>query len=217
MSEGAPGTVADLQPLMVRQRPTAGTFLLQQDRPMTDLHVLQVGTALVYRRGIDGRPRPIAIFGAGTALGLTGVAGRPAAFSVVVQPGARTCQIGMEAFRRACAADAGLARGVGSWTRRSFSVIAGWSELMRLKGALRQVAYALLLIKDVHGARTVELPTHTALSGLLGTTRETVARCMAALQSDGCIRPLGRRRFLLHTDQLMRRVEGVEPELGAAR
>lgn len=91
---------------------------------------------------------------------------------------------------------------------RSHSLCASWSEVMRVRGVVNQLVYAVLLLSEAQGNTAVELPTHTALAELLGTTRETIVRALTKLESEGAIRRLERKKCQLFVEPLLARLGG---------
>jgi DNA-binding GntR family transcriptional regulator len=71
---------------------------------------------------------------------------------------------------------------------------------------VNQLAYVVVLLADANRTPVVELPTHSALAELLGTTRETIARALGTLQSEGGIRRLERKHCEVYRRKLLDRV-----------
>jgi len=76
---------------------------------------------------------------------------------------------------------------------------------MKRSSALAGAA-VLLLLGDASQAPVVQLPSHTALAELLGTRRESIARALRSLESEGGIRRHERKRCEVQRDRLLLRL-----------
>lgn len=169
----------------------------------SSLKIIKVGTLFGYRTGKDGRRRPIGIAGRGTAFGMYGCFGRHNQVSGVAVSAGRYCELSIrhleektqwaDAFRELLINDC----------IRSFGLAADWSAAMRLRTLVKQLAYTLLLLSDVQGSPVVQLPTHTALAELLGTTRESIVRGLIVLEGERCIAKLERKKCHVYGDRLL--------------
>src|SRR5437763_1858776 len=88
-----PQELAELQPDIRRRGMRRGEELATEGEVASTVRVIRVGTAFGYRRGVDGRTRPIGMVVPATALGLFGVFGQPTPVSATVASDARVCEI----------------------------------------------------------------------------------------------------------------------------
>jgi CRP-like cAMP-binding protein len=202
-----------LQPLIERRRFHHGDrFSLEGDTPRS-VRLLKIGYAFGYRRGLDGQERPIGVIGRGGVFGIFGYLGQPNQISGIAATSIRVCEIPHDVLRRTAATNPVFAEQLSSAVVSTFGLMASWSEGMRVRGLVNQLAYALVLLSQVHRSNTIDLPTHTALAELLGTTRETVARAFSTLKSEGSLQLLERRKCGIDRDALLARLQpraGVE-------
>ena len=207
----APRELADLQPAIRRRRMGRGDELATEGEVATTVRVIRIGTAFNYRRGVDGRTRPIGIAVRGSALGLFGVFGQPTQVSAMAAADSRICEIPVRTLGELAARDEGLSRYLASTAVEACGKIAAWSEAMRVRGVTNQLAYTLLLLADAQHNSVIDLPTHSALAELLGSTRETMARSLATLEQEGAIarRPLKQCEVL--REQLLARLDRNAP------
>lgn len=183
-----------------------GDVLAEEGQIASFVRVVKMGTIFAYRRGLDGRSRPIGVVSRGNALGIFGVFGSPNQASGVPLTSVRICEIPVVALRNMGACDSKLLVHLGQSTVESYGALATWSEAMRLPGVINQLAYVVVLLAGANRTSVVELPTHSAMAELLGTTRETVARALATLESEGGIRRLERKRCEVYRGNLLARV-----------
>jgi CRP-like cAMP-binding protein len=190
-----------------RRRVRPGTVLSTEGEVATVVRVLQAGIAFGMRRGVDGRSRPIGIAGRGTATGLFGVFGHPAQVSSVAAAQALVCEIPVRALADLAASNPDYSHFLSSVAVQSCGKIAAWSEAVRVRGINNQLAYTLLLLAQARESPSIELPTQVALSELLGTTRESVARGLGALEDEGDIVRLEGKRWEVRTERLLERLD----------
>ena len=170
------------------------------------VRVVKVGTVFAYRRGLDGRSRPIGVVSRGSAIGLFGMFDMPSQATCIALTAVRVCELPMAALRSAGACSSPLVAHVARSVMKSFAAVTVWSEALRLPGVVNQLAYVVVLLADANMASTVELPSHSALAELLGTRRETVARALATLEREQGIRRHERRRCEVFRDRLLARL-----------
>ena len=89
--------------------------------------------------------------------------------------------------------------------------LADWSASVREVGLVNQLVHLLLLLEGARGNTVVDLPHHEDLAGLLGARRETIARAFAALEDEGAMCSLHRRRCELATPRLRERLGKSAP------
>lgn len=179
-----------------------GTELSSQGVLPSSIKIIKLGTLITYR-GARGQPRrPIEIAGRGAVFGMYGYFGHPNPVSAVAVSEGRYCEISLrhlqeeprwgDAFRQRLLARCALA----------FGMTADWSAAVRLGTLIQQLGQTLLLLSEVQVSPVIQLPTHTALAELLGTTRESVARGLSTLASENCISKLERRKCHVYGKRL---------------
>jgi len=183
-----------------------GDVLLEEGEAAVFLRVVKMGTAFGYRRGVDGRSRPIGIVSRGGALGVFALFDMPGQATCVAITPVRVCEIPVAALRHAGACSPTQVAQVTRSVVETFAALSAWSEAMRLPGVVEQLAYVLVLLADASRAPVVELPSQAALAELLGTRRETIARALRALEQEGGLRRHERRRCQVSRHQLLARV-----------
>lgn len=184
----APGDrLPALQAQIRKRRVARGEVLVREGEYADAVRVVKMGTAFGYRRGLDGRARPVGLAGRGSPFGLFGVLGQRNMVTGVAASACRVCEIPVHALQELTASDLQFRDILGQSAVESCGRLATWSEAMRVRGVVNQLAYSLLLLSQAQGTAVIELPTHTALAELLGTTRETIVRGLATLEGEGSI------------------------------
>lgn len=197
-----------LQPMVRKSTIRRGEVLTQEGEVATAIKLIKLGTVFGYRRGRDGAIRPIGIAGRGAIFGVFGFYGHPNLASSIASTGGRICEISVLDLKRLTLDTPQLGDHLFKAKLQSMARMASWSEAMRLRGVVNQLAYALLLLGEAQSSAVVELPTHTLLSELLGATRETIVRALTTLEREGLIRRLERRKCHLFEHLLLRRLSG---------
>ncbi len=199
----APEDFAIDSPMVRESTFRSGDEISPEGEIASSVKIIKVGTVFGYRTGKDGRRRPIGIAGRGSIFGMYGCFGRHNQVSGVAVSAGRYCELSIRHLE-----------GKTSWTDafrehlindciHSFGLTADWSAAMRLRTLVKQLAYTLLLLSDVQGSPVVQLPTHTALAELLGTTRESIVRGLIVLEGERCIAKLERKKCHVHGDRLL--------------
>lgn len=189
-----------------RSATRTGDVLAREGEVGSTVSILKIGTVFAYRRGLDGRARPIGIAPRGAAFGLFGVFGKPNQATAMAASAGRVCQIGVKALKHAAGRVPAFLDKLSEAAVENCGSVAAWSEAMRLPGLVNQLAYTIVLMSDSARSPVVELPTHAALAELLGSTRETVARGLALLESEGGIRRMERKQCEVYRKNLLARV-----------
>lgn len=174
----------------------------------SSLKIVKLGTVFGYRLGMDGHRRPIGIAGRGAVFGIFSFYGQPNQASAIAVSTGRICEIPVAVLKEHAAVSSVLREQLLLTVVRSYGAALTWSEAMRLRGVVNQLAYTVLLLGDAQNNTVIELPTHTALAALLGTTRETIVRALTALEVDGAVRRLERKKFELFEARLTERLGG---------
>ncbi|MCU0924672.1 MAG: Crp/Fnr family transcriptional regulator [Hydrogenophaga sp.] len=169
-----------------------GARLQVQGAGLEVLHAIKLGTVMLSRRGPDLVERPVALLGRGHLLDHGGLLDEPAASSAQALSPGRVCEIPAAALRGQGPADGALLSALLAGMAQTWARLADWGQVVRLSGLQRQLVNTLLLLSEEQGSQTVRLPTHVALAGLLGTSRESVARTLRSLAQDGHLRRIDR-------------------------
>lgn len=212
LGELGEAALALLQP-QIRQRIFhRGDALAAEGEIAHCVRILKLGTAFAYRRGLDGRSRPIGVLSRGNAFGIFGVFENPSQASGVALTTVRICEIPVVVLREMGACGSQLFVELTRAVVANFAAIAAWSEALRLPGVVNQLAYVVMLLADASKSSVVELPNQSALADLLGTRRESIARALRRLDDEGGIRRLDRKRCEVHSGQLLARLSLARPE-----
>lgn len=183
-----------------------GERLTDEGRLSSSVLIVKMGNVFGYRRGLDGRDRPIGIAGRGALFGLFGYFDQPNQVTTIAASSGRVCEMPFPALRQAVERYPPLLGELVRLCASTAGAIASWSEAMRLPGVVNQLAYMVVLLSDAQRTPVVELPTHTALAELLGANRETVARALARLEQEGGIRRAERKKCEVRRQVLLARV-----------
>ena len=195
-----------IQPLIRKTRFQRDDVLLDEGMLSPTMKVIQLGWVFELRMGREGRSRPMGVAGRGDPLGLTGFFDQSNIVSAVAVTSGRLCEIDISDLRRESLSFPEMCRLLHSEAVRLVNKMASWSEAMRVRGAVNQLAYALLLLSEARDSAVIELPTHTALAELLGSTRETVVRSLSVLAKEGSICRQEHRNCLIVKDTLLARM-----------
>lgn len=199
-------TRAAIQPLIRKTRFQRDAVLLTEGLLSPTMKIIQLGLVFELRMGREGCSRPMSVAGRGDVLGLTGFFEQPNLVSAVAVTSGRLCEIDIDGLLRESLSFPELRTLLHSEAARFVDKMASWSEAMRVRGAVNQLAYALLLLSETRDNVVIELPTHTALAELLGSTRETVVRSLSMLAKEGSISRLEQRNCLIVKSALLARL-----------
>jgi CRP/FNR family transcriptional regulator, cyclic AMP receptor protein len=187
-----------------------GEMLSRQGDKATHFRLVKLGTVFVCRGTATGAVRPVAIAGRGMVMGLCGYLRQPNQVSIVADTSGRCCELPLETIQSLASNDPNFRENLGKAYSDNFGLIARWAEAVGRRSVTAQVAASLQVLMDDQRSVNVIIPSHTALAQLLGTTRETVARSLAALEADGLLRRDGMRRCEVRPDAL-REWLGAQP------
>lgn len=209
------GRLARLDPDLVESQLRERIFhrddvLLNEGKIASFVRVVKMGTVFCYRRGLDGRSRPIGVVGPGHALGVLGTFNMPSQATCVALSKVRVCELPVATLHDHDTCGSRLMAHIAQAVVESVAVISTWSEAMRVPGVVGQLAYVAVLLADANRATTVELPSHSALAELLGTRRETIARALRTLEREGCIRRFERKRCEIYRSKLLARLSHIK-------
>jgi len=180
-----------------------GDELSSQGNVAPRVQIIKVGTLFGYRTGKNGRRNPIGIAGRGAVFGMYGCFGQPNQLSGIAVTAGRVCELSMAALDEKTNAGTAFREQLIAGCVHSFGLTADWSALMRLRTTTQRLAGTLLLLSDVQGSPVVQLPTHTALAELLGTTRESIVRGLGVLEAERCIAKLERKKCHVFSTRLL--------------
>lgn len=183
-----------------------GDVLLEEGTLADSVRVVKLGLVFAYRKGLDGRSRPIGVVHRGGAIGIFGTFEMPTQASCVALTSVRVCELPVAALRDMATCGSGLLEEIGRAVTGIFATLTAWSEAMRLPGTINQLAYVLVLMAEANRSPVVQLPSHAALADLLGTRRETIARALRVLHGEGGIRRHERKRCEVRRAELLARL-----------
>ncbi len=196
-----------LQPLVRKGSFRRDEVLSVEAEVASSIKIVKIGMVFGYRLGRDGRMRPIGIAGRGAVFGLFSFLGQPNQATGIAASTGRVCEIPVAELKMQTAGIPLFGEHLLAAIMQSVSRIASWSEGMRVRGVVNQLAYAVLLLGEAQGNAVVGLPSHTALAELLGTSRETIVRALTTLESEGAIRRLEPKTYQLFEGPLLARLE----------
>lgn len=207
----APENLAIASPLVRESAFRSGDEISPEGEVASSVKIIKVGTLFGYRTGKDGRRRPIGIAGRGSVFGMYGCFGRPNQVSGVAVSAGRYCELSIRHLEEKTRWGDAFREQLIAGCIRSFGLTADWSAVMRLRTVVKQLAYTLFLLSEVQASPVVQLPTHTALAELLGTTRESVVRGLVLLEGEGCIAKLERKKCHVYGDRLLQWLDSALP------
>jgi CRP-like cAMP-binding protein len=190
----SPQSVAALAPVIRERSFRQGDVLLRDGDRACDLQLLKIGTVFVGRTRGDGAMQPVGIGARGTVLGLCGYAGQPNQLSVIASTSGRSCEIPLARVASLAQNDPVFGERIGRAFSDNIAFMARWAQLRGHRGVVAQVAGTVALIVEEQHTEAIDVPSHTALARMLGTTRESVARAIGALEAAGCLVRTGARR-----------------------
>lgn len=176
---------------LVVERPVRkGEMLLQQGQVALSVRILKTGSAMLLRGGDTcGAEQPVAMLGAGQAIGITSLLSCPAPMSCRALAAGRVCEVQTADVSRLGLLDAEFLTTLAQGCARTNANLAEWARIARIRGVRGQLAAALLQLAQVQRSTLVRLPSQATLAALLSTTRETIARSLRQIaQHDGVVR-----------------------------
>lgn len=183
-----------------------GDVLLEESKIASSVRFVKLGIVFAYRKGLDGRSRPIAVVSRGGALGIFGTFEMPSQATCVALTTVRVCEVPVADLRSMSTCGSSILVQISRSVTELFASLTAWSEAMRLPSVINQLAYVLVLLADASQASVVQLPSHAALAELLGTRRESIARALRSLESEGGIRRHERKRCEVRRNELLTRL-----------
>lgn len=186
---------AQMLPKVTERTLERGAVLQRQGSESNVVRVVKSGSVLLCRDGGSGGGAglPLAIASAGQVSGVSRLIEFPATLTIVAMADTRVCELSVSAIERlGVMSHAEFRRPLAEAVFRTLGVLADWARVTRLPGVRAQLAGALMVMGTQQKSERVRLPGHAVLGELLGVTRESVARGLAALEREGCIKRLGR-------------------------
>jgi CRP-like cAMP-binding protein len=196
---GSPHAVAALAPAIRERNFRQGDVLLREGERADELKLVKIGTVFVGRSRGEAPIQPVGIGARGMVLGLCGYAGQPNQLSAVASTSGRSCAIPVARVAWLAQNDPAFRERIGRAFSDNIAFMARWAQLRGHRGVVAQVAGTLALIMEEQRTESIDVPSHTALARMLGTTRESVARAIAALEAAGCLVRTAARRCDVNT------------------
>lgn len=205
LAQFQPVLAAQVLPKVTERTLERGAVLQRQGSESKFVRVVKSGSVLLCREGAGGAGLPLAIASAGQVSGVSRLIEFPATLTIVAMADTRVCELSVSAIERlGVMSHAEFRRPLAEAVFRTLGVLADWARVTRLPGVRAQLAGALMVMGTQQKSERVRLPGHAVLGELLGVTRESVARGLAALEREGCIKRLGRTYCELHMPCLKR-------------
>jgi CRP/FNR family transcriptional regulator, cyclic AMP receptor protein len=193
-----------LDPLIRELSFRKGDVLQTEGKAVTGVRTIKLGTVMLTRSGPDGTSRPVAMVGRGHLLDMLPLLGQQTRLGVRALSAGRTCELPARALNDILVShDPALLGSLYGHLSQTLERLADWGYVMRLRGVPRQLVATLLLLAQEQGTRTVRLPSHIALSELLRTTRESVARTLRRLEEGGVLQRIDRWHVMLGPNPLV--------------
>ncbi len=174
-----------LGPLIQEQRFRKGDVLQTEGASADVVRTIKLGTVMLTRSGPDRVLRPVALVGRGHLMGLMTLLDQATQVGALALSPGRICDVPAAAMRSALGKDPALQDTLHQQIGNTIARLADWGQMMRLRGLHRQLVATLMLLAHEQGTRMVRIPSHIALSELLRTTRESVARTLRQLEDQG--------------------------------
>lgn len=191
---GRPAAAVDLGPVL-RERSFSRREMLSREGELgSHFKIIKVGMVFVCRASSEGVARPVAIAGPGAVFDFSSYLSQPNQVSAVASSSGRCCEIPTDRIESLAHNDNTFRERIGKVYGNSIGILAKWAEALRGRNVVTQVAVSLQLLAADQRGSSVTIPSHTALAGLLGTTRESVARALATLEAAQCLRRRSLRR-----------------------
>lgn len=171
----------------------ANEQILDKDSEDRDIYFVVRGAVQIVNYSMSGREVAFARLGPGSYFGeLSAIDGHPRSASVVALQDSLLASVPPQTFVELVIRNPDMAMYV---LRRLAAIVRACDErIMDLStlGAVQRVYLELLRLADAHpdsaGRYPIsEMPTHKAIASRAGTTRETVARSISQLTSDGVL------------------------------
>lgn len=190
------------EPLVRERRFHRGEVLREEGGSPDTIHVIKVGTVLASRAGVDGVSRPVMLMFPGQAIGRLDQTEIGNELTCRAVSAGRLCELRRSELGSIASADCRAL--VANRYIHTFSQLADWGQIMRIKGMAGRVAATLLQMERCQPVSgVVKLPGHSALAELLGTSRETIARVLAQLELSDTLARMDRTHCRIHRSKLL--------------
>ncbi len=193
----------------VRRIFSKGTVIFHKESADRTLYLIASGRVRIYLVGESGREVTLNVCGPGETIGeLAALDGRPRSASAQALDDVVAYTLPYDEFERVLDPSplaATVLRVLSARLRRATDD----AESMALFDVFGRLARRLLDLAERHGSgREIDLElSQTDLASLVGATRETVNRALAAFRQQGLIDQQGHRIVILQPDLLRRRIQ----------
>lgn len=198
LCQGPPEQVLCLSGLITERPFRKGDVLIAQGQSCKSLGVVKAGHLMATRAGPDGVARPVAVLGRSQVLGTTGPAGEVGPFSTVALSDGRLCEVPLAHLEAGGLLGIPLLMATLRSHGRTLSRLAEWARIQGLKGVGSRLDSGLRLLAQLQHSQQVFIPSHSLLSQLLGSSRESLVRALTRLEANGVLARKGRSYVLLH-------------------
>lgn len=192
-----------LSRLFTPTRATAGQVIVLQGQPVESFIVVASGELSLSRHSPEGRQRVVARLRSGTHFGLAEmITGEGSVVTVQAEQDSTLAVLNGQAFRREVLGNPALSYSLMQTMARSIFRLVRQLDAATFENAPQRVARCLLALAGSQGVvtdRGIEVfhaPTHQDVAHLIGASRETVTRALAAMKRAGLVE-LGYRRLTI--------------------
>ncbi|HUF39627.1 MAG TPA: Crp/Fnr family transcriptional regulator [Anaerolineales bacterium] len=187
-----------------------GVTLFHQGMPGSSLYVIESGSVRVFAVGLTGQEHTFTTFGPGNFFGeLSVIDGLPRTASAITLDHSVIWLMLREGFNKLLDESPSFCREVVQVLARRIRRSATHVESIIFQDVLGRVAYEVLNLADRHGRETsggieIDMPlTQSDLASIVGATRESVNKALAALRKQGLLETEGTRLQVLNAEKLM--------------
>jgi len=191
--------VSGMGPRMRERIFEQGEMLSREGDVGSHFRIIKVGRVFLCHGNPDGAERPVAIAERGSVFGLCSYMGQPNQISILAASSGRLCEIETERIESLARNDRTFRERLGKLFSDNVRLLSRWAGALGRRNVVSQVAISLQLMAEGQHSTLVTIPSHTALAELLGTTRESVARALGALETAGCLQRKSLRRCEIHS------------------
>ena len=203
--------VAEISRLLRRRTYSAGSMVFQEGQTGRRLYIVESGQVRICRVNEDGDEITVAVCSDGEVFGeMALVDGGPRSATVMTMTRTNLLMLHRDDFMQYLQTRQEVAlKIIGVLSERLRTTTARTGELAFLD-VQQRLSSALLSLSRRHGVESEEgvaidlRLTQGDLAGLLGASRESVNRALAALRGKGLVRQSGRRVIIVDRDALRR-------------
>lgn len=185
-----------------------GDVLQTQGAVATTLRIIKSGATMLSRESRHGESQPVGVLGRGTVIGQFALLGRPNPVTHIGILEGRYCELTTADLQ--CSGlfqDPAFLGSMFDFMAQAIDRHFNWCHVRSSDGVARQLAGALLHLRDLQGSQRVRLPTQSTLAKLLGTTRESITRAFSRLEKNGGLSRYGRYYCDLDVNVLQQTLE----------